>query len=306
MEAKKPIFVENFIGKYFMSMPLWVRVFVYLLLVLAFIHNYLKPSVLQGQLWITNQSGINEPGEEYEVRHGISAFRVNSDGRWALTTERKLPGTITVTIVDPKTRHIGDVALSLPLPVLSEIKPQQYSISGNVQEGFFVKETARIGTGISAVTYAQTQLPARASNLVKQRSFVKINSIQVKESGDSSGRSGEQYFTVCLNGKKLEQTGLPEKNYPNTHLLIDDNTTTAFRNLGFFLPESVQNAPESELLIKIYDYDRFGKDDKIGEFKVILNSNTEFGKPKTYHTEKLKRHWRDNSSITIEFQRKEY
>lgn len=306
MEIKKAGVVENFIGKYFMLMPKWVRVIVYLLIVLAFIHNYLKPAVLQGQLWITNQSGANEAGEEYEIRHGTSAFRVNSDGRWALTTARKLPGTINVTIVDAKNRCIGDVGLSMPLPVWSAIIPKQYSITYEGKGAFSVKETARIGSGILAVAYAQPEVPALGPNLVTERWYVKINSLNVKESGDSKGHTGELYFKVSLNGKKLEQTGLPNKRYSNTHLLIDDNTTTVFKNLGFFLPESVQNAPELELQIKIYDHDLFGGDDKVGDFKVILNSNTEFGEPNTYITKKLNRNWPDNSSITIEFKKKEY
>ncbi len=124
MNIHKSNFLENFLSKYFMSLPPWARVFVYILIVLAFVHNYLKPTVLQGQLWVTNEAGANNPGEDYELRHGISAFRVNSDGRWALTTQRKLPGSVMVTIVDPKRRHVGDAKLTMPVPVWSGFRPK--------------------------------------------------------------------------------------------------------------------------------------------------------------------------------------
>lgn len=289
-----------------MSLPPWARAFVYILIVLAFIHNYLKPTVLQGQLWVTNKAGVNNPGKDYELRHGISAFRVNSDGRWSLTTQRKLPGSVMVTIVHPKGTHIGDAKLTMPVPVWSGFRPKQYSITRNVQGQFSVTETTSIETQISNTAYAQSQSPSRDPNLSMEKWYVKINELQIKESGDSRGHTGELYFKIYLNGQELEQTGLPQKHYSNTHLLINDNTTTTFKNLGFFLPMSVPNATESTLLIRIYDYDLIGEDDKVAHFKIIFNSNTKLATLQTYKTEKLKRNWLDNSSIVIEFLKKTY
>ncbi len=167
-------------------------------------------------------------------------------------------------------------------------------------------ETASIETQISNTAYAQSQSPSRNPNLTMEKWYVKINKLQIKESGDSRGHTGELYFKIHLNGQELEQTGLPQKHYPNTHLLINDNTTTTFKNLGFFLPMSVPNAAESTLLVEIYDYDLIGEDDKVAHFKIIFNSNTKLATPQTYKTEKLERNWPDNSSIVIEFLKKTY
>jgi len=121
MPINKANFIEIFLDKYFMSMPPWIRVVVYLIIVLVFVHNILKPTVLQGVLWIPNQKGENVGGENYKLMHGSSAFRVNADGRWVLTAGTKIPGDICVMVVDEKNMHVGDLDLSLPLAVLSAV-----------------------------------------------------------------------------------------------------------------------------------------------------------------------------------------
>ncbi len=284
-----------------MSLPPWARVVVYILIVLAFVHNYLKPTVLQGQLWIIDKMGDNNPGVDYELRHGISAFRVNTDGRWTLTTQRKLPGSIVITIVDSKNRHQADVELGMPVPVWSGFFPKQYSITGNLQGTFKVTETASIRKQLIHTAYAQSQSPTGDTNHGREVLYVKINKLRIKEIGDSRGSTGELYFRVFLNNDELKNTGLPAKGYPNTHLLINNNTTTNLKNLGFFLPISDLRESKYTLIVKLYDYDLFGSDEKVGEFRAILNSNTKLDTPHTYKTEKLKKPWPDNSEIEMEF-----
>lgn len=302
-----PNFVENFVGKYFMSMPQYVRVFVYIVIVLAFIHNYIKPTVLEGMIWIENESGSEVAGKDFKVSHGSSAFKVNCDGRWALTTVRKLPGSITLTVQDKDGCRLDDVKLRMPLPVLSAFRPTQYVITRHQSGEFSVRETAGISIPIFRSAFAQPVPSSGKTGKKDERWYVKISKIKIKESGDSREKSAELYFEVLLDGVRLNDTGLPGKEIYNTHLLISDGSTTEFGRLGFFLPKGFTINGKSELRIKIFDYDLFSKDDRIGDFKIEIDSKTIPNVPLTFESERITgRNWpHPNSTIEIEFNRGE-
>ncbi|MDY6986916.1 MAG: C2 domain-containing protein [Thermodesulfobacteriota bacterium] len=299
MKQRQPTFPESFLSKYFLYLPAPIRTFVYVLIAVAFIHNYLAPTIMEGQLWIRDEGGENKPGENYELRHGGSAFDVNCEGRWVLTSKHKLPGKSTVAVVNPEGCLEGYVTLPILVPIYSAMYPQQYSITRKAHGDFTLKLAEGIQTGTFNVAFAASGDADRGES----GPYVKIKKLQLKEAGDSKDRSGELYFKVEINGKDLEDTGLPEKKYRNKHLLLSDDTTTIFENLGFHLPRPMSDTPESEQVIeiRIYDYDYFGSDDKVGHFRIMLDAITTGG-PRTYMTEELKeRRWpHDNSSIEVE------
>jgi len=293
-------FLENFIGKYFLKMPGPIRWFVYLLFVLLFIHNYLKPTPFGGQMWIKQKDGTQRAASDYIIRHGDNVFAVNSHGRWVLFSDRKMPGYITPVITDHLGKWVGEVKLSVPIPIYSAIIPPDSSIIYNESDGTIKVSKAELSGIVFCVkAYAQPPPPPPIKKL-----YIKIKQLTLKESGDSRSEGGQLYFKIFVDGREIKQPGIPDRNYPSTYLLINDNTTTKFRDLIFEVPDMKPNFSSFKLTIQIFDRDyRFlfwrSKDDMVGSFEIELTQNN-VGKEVSIKTGELPRFRGENSSIVIE------
>jgi hypothetical protein len=250
-------------------------------------------------MWVKQKDGIQKPANGYNIMYGDNSFAVNSQGSWVLCSSRKIPGYITPTITNPLGAKLGEVKLSVPIPICSAILPRYSSIVYNESDGTIVVSKTP-WSEIVFCTKAFAQPPPPPIN----KFYIRIKQLTVRESGDSRSEGGQLYFKIFVDGKEISPPRIPNKKYPNTYLLINDNTTTKFEDLIFEAPGIKPNFSSFKLTIQIFDRDyRFlfwrSKDDMVGSFEKELTGN-DVGKEVSIKTGKLLRPWEENSSIVIE------
>jgi hypothetical protein len=293
-----PFSLERFLEKYFKMMPPWLRATVYLLLVLTFIHNYLKPTTLEGQLWVETPQGLRKPAQNYVIQSPHSQFVTNSNGMWVLQTSRKVPGTITVIVSDPLGEWLGQAELMLPAPIYSSVVEKSYLLTLN-REKKLVVASNNVDFSLVSSAYADPQQPEpQAPRPVPNRHLViGIKRLDLRESGDHDDNVGKVYAKVYLNGQQIRTPKLPQKEIPSTHLSLHDNSKNIFDSLLFTIPYPGGSATQN-LEIKLYESDFWGQDDLIGIFKTTVGA-AEVGKTLALTSGKLVRNWPNNSSVVL-------
>lgn len=261
-------FLEHFIDKYFLIMPGWVRVTVYLLLVLTLVHTVLEPTTLEGQLLIKTPEGKTVRGKDYAIQSGQFQFWTNASGMWMLQTRRRLPGSIKAFLIDPEENQIGEVTLPMPLPIYSAVAGDSLVLVYDQRKGT-VERMAALQLDFVATAEADQQVTAEPVREGRDRLRLGIRQLVVKDNGSQS--MGKIYAKVWLDGRLLDTPKLPQKRFPNTYLAIQDNSTSTFDNLFFSIPP-LGNRP-SEVRIDLFEDDSgpgifafFGTDERIGSF----------------------------------------
>lgn len=282
-------------------MPRWLKATVYLLLVLTFIHEYLKPTILEGQLWIEDATGHRHPGKNYIIESGRTQFLTNANGKWVLQSTRRIPGTIVATVTDPQDTWIGQVDLMLPIPIYSSAVEQSYSITykeGGLNGGQLIASNDW-NLNLVSSAYADDDLaPKPVAPALRKDLVISIRDLDVKESGDHNDPVGNVYTQVYLNGKRIRTPKLPQKDFPNSYLSLQDNSKNAFDSLLFAIPTPTQSAAQ-RLEIRLYESDFFGHDDLIGVFKADVKPE-DVGKTILMKSGKLARNWPDNASMAVD------
>jgi hypothetical protein len=297
-------FLETFVDKYFMSMPEWVRVVVYLLLVLTLINTTLVPITLEGQLLIEDVQGVRHRGKDYAIQTGSYQFWTNASGMWMLQTRRRLPGSIKASVFRGD-ENLGEVDLPLPLPIYSAIVDQPLVIVYS-ERARAVRRIAAVQLDLVATAEADPQQVTPAPPTPPGDHLqLGIRTFTVKDNGSQS--VGKIYLKVYVNGRLIETPRLPQKKFPNTYLAIQDHTTNSFDDLFFTLPP-LRGRP-SQVRIDVYEDDSgpgifsfFGTDERIGSFtfKVVADDT---GKERWLTSAPVETGGPGNSSLLIAIDR---
>jgi len=267
---RERLWPERFIEKYFMLMPSWVRVLVYLLVVLTYVHNAVQDAPLVGQLWIRQVDGSEIQGTNYTVQTPTpTQFRTNAEGRWMLPTPKRLPfGSVQAELVSGEGRLLGRGSFCLPIPILGPLLGgQQYRMTFNpTTRQLEVDPTLACATlGSRAEASERAVSASNASESVS----IDIKQITLRDTGHRTSPA-EIYFRTYLNGNELKPFGLPARERKNSWLLLLDNRPAAPNGLQVTIPGSGQ------LRLELWDRDRSFKsnfrdqDDRLATFELAL------------------------------------
>ena len=263
--------IETWLIEKFDRMPLWVRVVTYLALVLVLVHGQLRATVIQGDLLIQDQ-GKQFPAANYSVTAGDSSFRVNSVGKWAVTTSRIIPGTLTAQIGDSNGETLGWAEVPLPIPVWSGLQPSRVLIVYDSQTKHVETKTISLRKWIDPPVWAATSPSINARQL-----YITLKRLSVRQVDDDDDDIGQIYFFLYVNKQQFVPLGVPSLKYRNTHLAMQRNSTRELQSMTFVAPKIGESFQRVEFGVRVYDYDSCF-------FCSNPNDSDELGALKTYIT----------------------
>lgn len=298
--------VEKLLERHFLQLPSWARVTVYFLVLFAFLHNYLKPTTLEGTVWLERDNGGSRetlPAEGYVIQSGHYSFKANASGFWILRTGRKLPGTLKAELLSPLGQRLDEVALPMPIPLVSYLFETPCNVFYNTDKRTLTVTAGfpRLDLDFSRTAYAQTS-PRPAASPRPGDFRLRIDELWIREAGDSHDESGRIYFRVRIDDAEATVSTLPQEQFPNTHLVVRDNSRIYPHDLTLSVPRPSEGA-RRKVEILIYEKDRSwlffrGKDDLVATFELSIDESS-LGKTLELESGPVERAWIDNSSLKI-------
>lgn len=304
--ASQNLFIENFLGKQFSKMPSGVRALVYVMFALVAVHNGLKGTIIRGQLWLKTPAGTATPAEGYVISAGSDTFVVNKTGWWVLSPGRVIPGSIRATLGTPTgSEKIADFTIPMPWPILGPLLNDPVSVTYDPAHNSATVVAGNLPSLVDTLLAADLQ-QAPPSGKTDDPFYVGIKRLIIREAGDIGGRA-DLFFKVFIDGKEYDPLGFPSRKYRGTHLLIGNNTTTDFKDLGFTIQRAGRDASPVNVQLYLYDWDPCifcinNPDDLVGLFKFAITS-ADVGHEMVIKTERDidpdRRYPVDNSSILV-------
>ena len=264
--------MESWLLAKFDRMPLWVRVVTYLLVVMTVVHGQLKDTVIQGDLYIKD-NGKKYAARDYTISVGDSSFKVNSSGKWAVTTSRFFPGSVTGLIGDDTNTTVSEVGIPMPIPIWSGLFPRRVLIYVDKQDGTVTSKPIAWRDWIDPGVSAAAQRPAQQA-LAPQRLFVTLTRLRIKDiKGDADA---QLFFILYANRQHFSPVGVPNLKYKNSLLPVTANSTTELQNMTFAVPGVNAGFRELEFGVRVYDYNSCwfcnnpDPDDELGVLKTYI------------------------------------